>query len=85
MQTIGNFKSFASAIEAIYLVEASPALREIQKQLLCGDAPMEETEIGHKSISKHIGKPVVWVEDIRLLPQSKCFICLLKSFESNRP
>ncbi|GAD95945.1 hypothetical protein NFIA_085200 [Paecilomyces variotii No. 5] len=71
LRTIGNFKSFSSAIEAIYLVEASPALREIQKQLLCGDAPMEETEIGHKSISKHIGKPVIWVEDIRLLPHSE--------------
>lgn len=69
LRTFRNFKSFASSIEAIYLVEASAALREIQKQRLCGDdAVMEETDIGHKSISKHLNIPVIWVEDIRLLP-----------------
>lgn len=71
-QTFRNFKSFASSIEAIYLVEASAALREIQKQRLCGDdAVMEETDIGHKSISKHLNIPVIWVEDIRLLPHGE--------------
>ncbi|OJJ46605.1 hypothetical protein ASPZODRAFT_96917 [Penicilliopsis zonata CBS 506.65] len=68
LRTFRNFKSFASSIEAIYLVEASAALRQVQKQRLCGDAPMEETEIGHRSISKHLNVPIVWVEDIRLLP-----------------
>lgn len=64
-------------------MEASPALREIQKQLLCGDdAPIEETEIGHKSISKHIGVPVIWVEDIRLLPHRKS-CCILSSLLKN--
>ncbi|KAJ6172668.1 hypothetical protein N7470_001735 [Penicillium chermesinum] len=67
-QTFRNFKSFSSSIEAIYLVEASHTLREMQRQLLCGDSPMEETEIGHRSICKYFDVPVVWVEDIRLLP-----------------
>lgn len=67
-----NFKSFASSIEGIYLVETSATLREIQKQLLCGDdAAMEETDIGHKSVSKYFDVPIVWVEDIRLLPNGR--------------
>ncbi|KAF7588800.1 hypothetical protein BBP40_005193 [Aspergillus hancockii] len=67
-----NFKSFTSSIEAIYLVEASPTLRKVQKQRLCGEnAVMEETEIGHKSVSKYFDVPVIWVEDIRLLPHDE--------------
>ncbi|KAF4268618.1 hypothetical protein CNMCM8812_000913 [Aspergillus fumigatus] len=71
LRTFRNFKSFASSLEAIYLVEASPTLREVQKQRLCGDAAMEETDIGHKSISKYFNVPVLWVEDIRLLPHEE--------------
>lgn len=58
----------ASAIEAVYMVEASPALREAQKQLLCGDAPMTETSTGHRSISKYAGIPVIWTENFRFVP-----------------
>lgn len=32
---------------------------------------MEETDIGHKSTCKYFDAPVIWVEDIRLLPQGK--------------
>ncbi|KAI9375334.1 DUF185-domain-containing protein [Aspergillus egyptiacus] len=71
LRTFRNFKSFTSSIEAIYLVEASATLREVQKQLLCGDAVMEETDIGHRSTSKYFNVPVVWVEDIRLLPHDE--------------
>ncbi|EAW13853.1 class I SAM-dependent methyltransferase [Aspergillus clavatus NRRL 1] len=71
LRTFQNFKSFSSSIEAIYLVEASPTLREVQKQRLCGDAPMEETDIGHRSTSKYFNVPVIWVEDIRLLPHEE--------------
>ncbi|KAL2834254.1 S-adenosyl-L-methionine-dependent methyltransferase [Aspergillus cavernicola] len=71
LRTFRNFKSFTSSIEAIYLVEASPTLREVQKKLLCGDAAMEETEIGHQSTSKYFNVPVIWVEDIRLLPHEE--------------
>ncbi|PGH16723.1 hypothetical protein AJ79_01596 [Helicocarpus griseus UAMH5409] len=69
LRTFRNFKSFASAIEAVYLVEASPVLREVQRKVLCGDAPMEEVEIGYKSTSVHLGVPVIWTEHIRLLPE----------------
>ncbi|KAL4927687.1 class I SAM-dependent methyltransferase [Aspergillus undulatus] len=71
LRTFRNFKPFTSSIEAIYLVEASPTLREIQKQLLCGDAVMNETDIGHQSTSKYFDVPVIWVEDIRLLPHEE--------------
>ncbi|PYI13407.1 DUF185-domain-containing protein [Aspergillus violaceofuscus CBS 115571] len=72
LRTFRNFKSFASSIEAIYLVEASSTLREVQKQLLCGDdAAMEETDIGHRSVCKYFDVPVIWVEDIRLLPHEE--------------
>ncbi|OJK03646.1 hypothetical protein ASPACDRAFT_75177 [Aspergillus aculeatus ATCC 16872] len=72
LRTFRNFRSFASSIEAIYLVEASSTLREVQKQLLCGgDAAMEETDIGHRSVCKYFDVPVIWVEDIRLLPHEE--------------
>jgi NADH dehydrogenase [ubiquinone] 1 alpha subcomplex assembly factor 7 len=67
-QTIQNFKPMASSIEAVYLVEASPSLREAQKQLLCGDAPMTETSIGFQSTSKYASLPVIWMENIRFVP-----------------
>lgn len=61
----------AESIEAVYLVEASPALREAQKKLLCGDAPMIETDIGHRSISKYANIPLIWTENIRFVPSRK--------------
>lgn len=71
-QTFRNFKMFSSSVEAIYLVEASATLREVQKKLLCGEeAAMEETDIGHRSVCKYFDVPVIWVEDIRLLPHGK--------------
>ncbi|EED18528.1 DUF185 domain protein [Talaromyces stipitatus ATCC 10500] len=69
LRTLRNFKTFSKSIENIYLVEASAPLREVQKNLLCGpDAVLEEIDIGYRGINKHTGAPIVWVEDIRLLP-----------------
>jgi len=68
LRTIRNFKPMASSIEAVYLVEASPGLRDAQKQLLCGDAPMKETSIGFESVSKYANLPIVWTENIRFVP-----------------
>lgn len=61
----------AASIEAVYLVEASPSLREAQRKLLCGDAPMEETSIGHRCISKYASVPIVWTENLRFVPSGK--------------
>lgn len=78
-QTLNNFDPLASAIEHIYLVEASPTLRETQRKLLCGDAPLEKIEIGFRSRSKYSNLPIVWCEDIRFVPNGKPTMCLLKS------
>ena len=68
-QTIRNFKQFASNIRSVCLVEASPALRETQRTLLCGDNPFESIDGGVQSTSKHLGIPIKWFEDIRFVPQ----------------
>lgn len=63
----------AESIEAVYMVEASPALRDAQKQLLCGDAPMIETETGFKSTSKYAGIPIMWTENMRFVPSGRFY------------
>ncbi|KAF6233739.1 hypothetical protein HO173_007951 [Letharia columbiana] len=68
LRTLSNFKPLAASIESVYLVEASPALRDTQKQLLCGDVPLEEIDIGFRSTSKYSRVPVTWCEDIRFVP-----------------
>lgn len=73
LRTIRNFKPLAHAIQGIYLVEASPSLREAQHKLLCGDNPLTETDIGHSSTSKYTPDlQIIWCEDIRFLPKGMC-------------
>ena len=72
-QALSKFKPLTSGIESVYLVEASPALRDTQKQLLCGDAPLVEIDIGFRSTSKYSKIPVTWCEDIRLVPNGKFY------------
>ncbi|KAI9874380.1 MAG: hypothetical protein M1830_009806 [Pleopsidium flavum] len=69
LRTIRNFRPLASSLEAVYLVEASPSLRDTQKRLLCGDASMEEIDIGFRSTSKYFNLPIVWCDDIRFVPK----------------
>ena len=68
IQTVANFRGLASAVEQVYLVEASPTLRETQKQLLCGKEPLEEVKDGVRCKSKYQGLPITWYEDIRFVP-----------------
>ncbi|KAL8925392.1 MAG: hypothetical protein Q9208_003484 [Pyrenodesmia sp. 3 TL-2023] len=49
----------------------NPALRNAQKKLLCGDAPLEETTMGYQSISKYARLPITWCEDIRFVPNGR--------------
>ncbi|KAF4550917.1 Hypothetical protein D9617_15g042700 [Elsinoe fawcettii] len=70
LRTIRNFKDLVSAVDGVYLIEASPSLRAAQHKLLCGDNPMTETTTGHESRSKYNSDlKVVWCEDVRLLPK----------------
>ncbi|KIY00860.1 uncharacterized protein Z520_03526 [Fonsecaea multimorphosa CBS 102226] len=74
LRTIGQFKTFARAISAVWLVEAGEGLRRKQKDLLCGaEAQMREVadETGKNvwwEATSTQGIPVRWVEDIALLP-----------------
>jgi NADH dehydrogenase [ubiquinone] 1 alpha subcomplex assembly factor 7 len=69
-KTIRNFPDLTKAIEAVYLVEASPKLREAQHKLLCGDKPLTENDLGHESTSRHSDDiKIVWAEDLRLVPK----------------
>ncbi|KAH8653350.1 DUF185 domain-containing protein [Xylariales sp. PMI_506] len=71
LRTIRNFPEMASAIDAVYMVEASPELRVAQKNLLCGEgAPMTESKAGYHSTSKYSDLPIVWSETIKSIPQN---------------
>ena len=72
----------SSSIEAVYLIEASPALRNAQKTLLCGDAPVTETSIGYQSTSKYANIPIVWTENLQFVPSGK-FTFIASSSPSN--
>lgn len=74
LRTISTFNGFAASIDGVYLVEAGEALREKQRRVLCGDGEgkaMVKTEMGWKCVSKYRDIPVVWVEDINLLPKDE--------------
>lgn len=72
LRTLRNFKPLADSIETIYLVEASKPLREAQHKLLCGDAPLEDTEMGHQSTSKYSpGQKIIWCEDMKFIPKGR--------------
>ena len=72
LRTIKNFSSMAKTLDKIYLVEASDELRQKQHRMLCGEgAKLEKTNIGWLSLSKkYFEVPVMWVEDVSLLPGS---------------
>lgn len=73
LRTIRNFKPLAQAIQGIYLVEASPSLREAQHRLLCGDNALTETDVGYSSTSKYTPDlQIIWCEDIRFVPKGIC-------------
>jgi SAM-dependent MidA family methyltransferase len=75
LRTVGQFKTFANAISAVWLVEAGDGLRKRQKDLLCGEtaAFKEVRDPSGKNVwfeaTSSQGIPVRWVEDIALLPK----------------
>ncbi|KAL8243625.1 hypothetical protein R6Q59_009883 [Mikania micrantha] len=77
LRTIAQFRTFAGAVDSVWLVEAGEGLRKQQKNLLCGgEAEMKEVNDGDgrtwwESRSRFgNGIPVRWVEDIALLPKN---------------
>jgi NADH dehydrogenase [ubiquinone] 1 alpha subcomplex assembly factor 7 len=67
---VSSFKAFASSIEAVYLVEASPHLQKQQAKLLAGTEELQECEVGWTAPLKY-GKDIniQWCEDIRFVPK----------------
>ena len=62
----------ANSIEAVYMVEASPELRNAQKDLLCGPgSPSTESKAGYHSTGKYNGTPIVWTQTIKSVPTGK--------------
>jgi NADH dehydrogenase [ubiquinone] 1 alpha subcomplex assembly factor 7 len=53
------------------MVEASPALRDAQKELLCGKNKMKEIDIGYRCISQYANIPIIWTENIKDVPSGK--------------
>ena len=69
LRTIQRFPPMANAVDAIYMVEASPELRVAQKNLLCGeDAPMTESKVGYHSVCKYNALPIVWTDTLKSIP-----------------
>ncbi|KAM0260038.1 hypothetical protein ACHAQJ_002962 [Trichoderma viride] len=69
LRTIQRFPAMANSIEGVFMVEASPELRETQKKLLCSpDAPSTESKVGCHSPSKYGASPIVWTETIKSIP-----------------
>lgn len=70
LRTIYNFPALAKALEAVYMVESSPNLRQAQHKLLCGRNELKEIDIGWESMSKYSpGLKIIWAEDMRLVPR----------------
>ncbi|PWW75549.1 DUF185-domain-containing protein [Tuber magnatum] len=72
-RTVLCFKPMADLVEAVYLVEASPSLREAQKVLLCGPKiKMRQIENGFACQSKTSPKTdIIWYEDFSFIPRGK--------------
>lgn len=52
------------------MVEASESLRHAQHKLLCGDKPLEKSDLGWLSTSRHsTDLKIVWTEDVRFVPR----------------
>ncbi|KAH8732172.1 S-adenosyl-L-methionine-dependent methyltransferase [Phaeosphaeriaceae sp. PMI808] len=72
LRTVSSFKAFASSIEAIYLIEASPHLQKQQGKLLAGTEKLQSNDLGWTAPLKYIPKvSIQWCEDIRFVPKEE--------------
>ena len=78
LRTLNSFPDMQRAVGKVVLVEASPRLREVQRNLLCGHTPAggqenvcEELENGWKARAKEElgGVEIQWYEDWDLVPK----------------
>ncbi|KAF3936910.1 hypothetical protein ABW19_dt0206812 [Dactylella cylindrospora] len=68
LRTIRRFP-IAEQIGSVRLVEASPALRDMQCFKLCGEDSKPEWKVGTwEGKTKYIDAPINWYEDVRQIP-----------------
>ncbi|KAA8904865.1 S-adenosyl-L-methionine-dependent methyltransferase [Sphaerosporella brunnea] len=82
LRTISSFQPLRSAIEHIYLVEASPTLRATQARLLCG-ADVSPQELPDKSAftaKTKYGIPVTWYTELSSVPKTPSPFILAHEF-----
>lgn len=61
-----------NSVESIFMVEASPELRETQQKLLCRPGePLVHREGLSSGKCKDIDKPIVWAESLKSIATSK--------------
>ena len=59
----------ANSIESIYMVEASPELKQTQQRLLCSpETDCTKDDSCQRGTSRHFEKPIVWVDSIKSIP-----------------
>lgn len=66
LRSTRKFAKFDKALKEIYMIEASPTLKETQWSKLCEDE-MSETEIGFRSTTRW-GTPIYWRENAKEIP-----------------
>ncbi|KAH6616671.1 putative S-adenosyl-L-methionine-dependent methyltransferase-domain-containing protein [Boeremia exigua] len=72
LRTLSSFKRMTSAIETIYLIEASPHLQKQQALRLAGTEELEKSEVGWKAKCKYFPDcDIQWCEDIRVVPKGE--------------
>ncbi|KAF8243535.1 DUF185-domain-containing protein, partial [Wilcoxina mikolae CBS 423.85] len=83
LRTLTNFRSLASAISSIFLVEASASLRAVQAQLLCGSdttTPLSDGGFTAKSKPEYNSIPITWYPTLSSVPKASTPFILAHEF-----
>jgi NADH dehydrogenase [ubiquinone] 1 alpha subcomplex assembly factor 7 len=66
-----SFKQFDQSIKEIYMIEASPTLRHLQRNLLCGEGEvLTPADTGYRATTRW-GTPIFWFETAKEIPRDK--------------
>lgn len=82
LQALSRFPHFYETIQGVHLVEASPALRRIQKSVLSGE---DSGEAQTEYVQRQDGIPVYWHDGIELVPGMHVNIKRLKQADALIP
>ncbi|KAF9159079.1 NADH dehydrogenase [ubiquinone] complex I, assembly factor 7 [Actinomortierella ambigua] len=87
LRVVNRFKEFRQAISSVHLVEASPGLRKVQRERLCG-VPVSEEQDGGGSMEgitraqRSDGLEVHWHDVFTDLPEKYSFIMAHELFDA---